>query len=675
MKHIFNQLLILTLVGLFVSCSDDDRDLGFVNSIPEPSNLKLTLQLSQDNSGVVVLTPSGESVAEFTLDLGDGSELLTLTPGESVTNTYPEGTYTATLTGKNLNGKTAEITQAVVVSFRPPENLVATVTGVPGDNFSINVSAEADFAVGFEVFFGDQEGEEPTPLMVGETIQYTYPDVGTYQLRVVALSGGAETAETTVEVVIENPIVLPIDFESETIDYAFGDFGGAINSVIDNPDPSGANTSAKVAQFIKEDGAEIFAGTVLELGEPISFAEFQAFTISSWSPKPGITVKLKLENANDPNISAEVDAMTSTTNSWETLIFDFSNADLKQDYSKVIVFFDFGNTGDNTTYYYDNIAQATPPSSAVRLPLDFENMDLDYGLIAFEGAESQIIDNPDPAGINTSGRVVETVKTDGAQFFAGTIIPLDEPIDFSSSEQIAMKTWSPKAGIPVRLKLENEDGSQFVELDANTTVTNQWEELVWDFTGQTAGIQFTKVVVFFEFIVDLPGDGSAYYFDDIQVKADGVQLPLDFEDPDLEYTIIGFEGAESARIANPDPSGINTSGNVVETTKTVGAQFFAGTAIPLDVPIVFGSNQQISIKTWSPKAGIPVRLKLENGNGDFVELDVNTTVENQWEELVWDFTGMDTTPSFDTVVIFFEFIVDLPGDGTTYYFDDIEFAN
>jgi hypothetical protein len=69
---------------------------------------------------------------------------------------------------------------------------------------------------------------------------------------------------------------------------------------------------------------------------------------------------------------------------------------------------------------------------------------------------------------------------------------LDVPIDFSESESISIKTWSPKADIPVRLKLEAADPAVFVELDVNTTAANQWETLTWDFTGQTAGIDFVN---------------------------------------------------------------------------------------------------------------------------------------------------------------------------------------
>ena len=61
----------------------------------------------------------------------------------------------------------------------------------------------------------------------------------------------------------------------------------------------------------------------------------------------------------------------------------------------------------------------------------------------------------------------------------------------------------------------------------------------------------------------------------------------------------------------------------------------------LDVPIDFSESESISIKTWSPKADIPVRLKLEGSAGEVLELDVNTTVENQWEDFDLGFHRTD----------------------------------
>jgi len=65
-------------------------------------------------------------------------------------------------------------------------------------------------------------------------------------------------------------------------------------------------------------------------------------------------LKVKLENAAG-NISKEVDARITKKNTWEELSFDFTGIDTSATYTKVVVFFDFGEKGDDTTYYYDEI--------------------------------------------------------------------------------------------------------------------------------------------------------------------------------------------------------------------------------------------------------------------------------------------------------------------------------
>ena len=161
--------------------------------------------------------------------------------------------------------------------------------------------------------------------------------------------------------------------------------------------------------------------------------------------------------------------------------------------------------------------------------------------------------------------------------------------------------------------------------------------------------------------------------------------PIDFEPGGFgdTWTWTVFENDTNSAleiVTNPDPSGINTSETVAKFTALqagqpfAGAAFFAGSAMGLTVPIDFSISESVSIKTWSPKADIPVRLKLEGPGGEFIELDVNTTLENEWETLTWDFTGQTAGVDWLTVVLFFEFVIDLPGDGTTYYYDDIRIA-
>jgi len=126
-----------------------------------------------------------------------------------------------------------------------------------------------------DIYFGEVSDEEPVNALPGEEVQYTYTDPGDYIIKVIAKSGGAATTEYSETITISaasDPVNLPIDFESFTINYAFGDFGNVVSEVIDNPDASGINTSARVAQSFKPNGAETWAGSLLTLGEPIDFS-------------------------------------------------------------------------------------------------------------------------------------------------------------------------------------------------------------------------------------------------------------------------------------------------------------------------------------------------------------------------------------------------------------------
>ena len=469
-------------------------------------------------------------------------------------------------------------------------------------------------------------------------------------------------------------VELPVDFESATANYNVIGFGNVDVAVEANPDPSGINTSNTVVRSTKTVGAEFWGGVEMSLDTAIDFSASEMISIKTWSPKADIPVRLKIEDGTGWFL--ELDVNTTVDGQWEILTWDFTGQTAGVDVNKVVVFFEFieGLPGDGSVYYYDDIEVFTPVVDLVELPVDFESATANYNVIGFGNVDVAVEANPDPSGINTSNTVVRSTKTVGAEFWGGVEMSLDTAIDFSASEMISIKTWSPKADIPVRLKIEDGTG-WFLELDVNTTVEGQWEILTWDFTGQTAGVDVNKVVVFFEFIEGLPGDGSVYYYDDIEVftpVVDLVELPVDFESATANYNVIGFGNVDVAVEANPDSSGINTSNTVVRSTKTVGAEFWGGVEMSLDTAIDFSASEMISIKTWSPKADIPVRLKIEDGTGWFLELDVNTTVEGQWEILTWDFTGQTAGVDVNKVVVFFEFIEGLPGDGSVYYYDDIE---
>jgi uncharacterized membrane protein len=234
-KYLLNIFLASILV--FACVEEIENNIDFVDTIDVPTNISAMISITQDNTGVVTITPTGEGVVSYSVDFGDGSnESESINPGNSVVHTYPEGTYEATIIAVGLNGEVTETVVSVVVSYSAPENLVVVINNVPGNPFDINVSATADLAASFEVYFGDQGPEEaPTPLQIGETLTYTYSAVGEYSVTVVALSGGAATTEYIEVITITNPLLMPIDFEDSSLNYSFVDFGNAQSTVIPNP--------------------------------------------------------------------------------------------------------------------------------------------------------------------------------------------------------------------------------------------------------------------------------------------------------------------------------------------------------------------------------------------------------------------------------------------------------
>ena len=142
------------------------------------------------------------------------------------------------------------------------------------------------------------------------------------------------------------------------------------------------------------------------------------------------------------------------------------------------------------------------------LPIDFENEDPVF--TTFGNSTYAIVNNPDATGINTSGRVLETDH--GNEPWAGLFVDLDNPLDFSTNQNIAFKLWSPATGV-VRVKVENSaDTNDFVEIDVNATTANAWEEIVVDFSSATSGV-YDRIVLFPGW--NVPNAGT-YYIDDIE---------------------------------------------------------------------------------------------------------------------------------------------------------------
>ena len=669
MKNIFRIILAVFVSTAVISCDKDDDSLGVdLEGLTAPSNLGATFKITQDNTGMVTIIPTGEGANLFTVDFGDGSTPSEeISVGESVSHTYAEGDYNVVITGTNIAGESAEGTQPLTVSFRAPENLEININKDPQDSYTISVSATADYAAMYNVYFGDLENEEPTPLMAGETLSHTYETVGTYNVRVVALSGGEATIEATQEVTITDPLFLPVDFESEKLDYTWAGFGGASGEVVANPDMDGINTSSKVVELKKSAGAETWAGISLSLDEPLNFAEGTAVKMKAWSPKAGVPVLFKIEDSGsepdangNPTVFVEVISNTTTTGEWEEMTFDLSSYaafDPSVDYDRVIVFYDFGNTGEGTSFYFDDIRLTN--LEPLKLPVTFDSSAINYSPAVFGGASFEVVTNPDKSGANTSTTMVGAL-TNAGNAWEGASFNLEEPADFSGDNKtITMKLWSDVA-LPVLLKFEGGvNGERQTEVVANHGGTG-WEELSFNFStdavksyidgSQGVGEAFVPTGEYATMTIFIDGPGNSagtFYLDDIQKLQTGetsyISIFSDVADDVVvdtwrtdwsaaNYEEVTYEGKLSKHYTNLNFVGIETVANQLDITNMthMHVEFYTENATSFKVKLVdFGPNGVYE----------------QGGDNTEHEVVIENPAQNQWVSVdipLSDFTNLTT---------------------------------
>ncbi len=697
-KYIFGISLLLLLI---TGCKKDFfGDTSLAGSAAKAAKLSVLFDITHDNTGLVTITPNGEGAVSYDVYYGDATTApVTLTAGKSTQHTYAEGLYPVKIIGYNISGQSTEITQQLTVSFKAPENLKVTVTATV---LTVNVTATAMFETFFKVYYGDSTTASPvpfTPFLEGQTVNHTYASAGTYIIKVVALSGGAATTTYLDTIKIAKQIDLPISFDDPQVDYTTIDFGGNQSAVSADP-TSSAN---KVLKIIKTTGAEVWAGTTMSTS--LGFATKIPITSSTsrismrvYSPAAGLVVRMKIEDHKDNTHSVETNTNTTVANQWETLVFDFKNQapgtaalNLTYTFDKASVFFDFGNGGNGKAYYFDDVKMMPKSLAQIDLPVTFDDPKVDYTMTDFAGDQSAIAADP----TNAANNVLKVIKTNGAIFYAGTTIGASAgfataiPISANNSK-ISVRVYSPAAGLTIKLKIEDHnDANRSVETDTKTTLVNQWETLIFDFnmpaTNNTLNPAFIydKATIFFDF--GNAGNGNTYYFDDVKMMAaplSQINLPVTFDDATVDYSVTDF-GRNSSSIV-PDPT--NGSNMVLKTIKVNGSEVWAGTTLGKDLGFVraipiSATATKMSIRIYSPAAGLDIKLKIEDhkDNNRSVETDTKTTVANQWETLVFDFSmpAPNTNPInssyvYDKASIFFDF--GNAGNGKAYYTDDVKFV-
>ena len=79
MRILKNFTVLFFLTAFIISCVDENEsNADFVGTISEPTNISALVSITQDNTGLVTITPTGEGVVTFHVDYGDGSCFLVI---------------------------------------------------------------------------------------------------------------------------------------------------------------------------------------------------------------------------------------------------------------------------------------------------------------------------------------------------------------------------------------------------------------------------------------------------------------------------------------------------------------------------------------------------------------------------------------------------------------------
>ena len=630
-------------------------------------------------------------------------------------------------------------------------NLDFTVT-VGDSPLEVIVDPSANGAESFQIYF-DAVGDANTfETSTGDAVTHTYPaSDSSYTIKVVASnSNGAEDVELTkTHSVVAPRLVAGFETTGEPV-VKVGP--GMTFSIASNPSATG-NSSANAASIVSAgdlyEAVILYPNVAVDMTQEgkktISFDFYQETAAD-------VDLAVKLEGTvtqSDDIVDVEIQK-TVSGNGWQTVSFNFDterrnsypygsgqpqeqSLSALDSYVKLVIFIGFGQATTGT-FYIDNIRGGadgiTIPDTdgdtvidtldncrevagevdndgcpeVVALPSDdFEGS----GNITWNSATSGSNDagfgvnfsteaNPSSGGINTSANVGKYEDT-GAQY-ANMNFDYGQNFDLSSNHVVRVKVYVPTPATaytaPAQLAIKLQDGSSSAPWETQAEIVQAyqydvWQELVFNFSAQSAATNFSRIVV--QFNSENNNETVVAYIDDFVMNNDAsdpapttAALPNDDFDGNGNITWnsatsgsndAGF-GVNFSTEANPNASGINTSANVGKYEDT-GAQY-ANMNFDYGQNFDLSSNHVVRVKVYVPTpataytAPAQLAIKLQDGSSSApwetqAEL-IQPYQYDTWQQLEFDFSAQAAATNFSRIVV--QFNSENNYEGVVAYIDD-----
>jgi hypothetical protein len=257
--------------------------------------------------------------------------------------------------------------------------------------------------------------------------------------------------------------------------------------------------------------------------------EKDVVTLRVWSPAADKKVLLKLEDASNAGVYAEVQATTTEAGGWQTLTYDFGSVaglDHTKTYNKASVFPDFLAEAAGQIYWFDDakfldaVVAPPPPSAPAPAPGDLAQKPTRLAaevISLFSDDYTDVIVNDWSTGWDSAGVSDETIEGESVKRYDdllwAAIQFTSEPIDATDMTHLHLDVWKRDPDTPLKIKVVdfgadgvyNEvDGDDVEhELSFNTSGTqdipgNQWASLdipLSSFTGLTTRAHLAQMIL------------------------------------------------------------------------------------------------------------------------------------------------------------------------------------
>ena len=684
MKTINKFFTLLFVFTAFVSCKEDfleETDFGIV----APSNVNATFNITQDNTGLVTITPTAVGAVKFDVDFGDGSEVATgIAAGKHAKHTFTEGTHTIGITAIGLGNLKTAASVELMVSFKAPQNLVVAITNSTTISRQVDVVATADYATSFDVTPG-VDGAEVASAIIVETASYKYAAAGTYTITVTAKGGAIETTSMSQDfevTALMQPVAsapTPKDRPSSSVIsvYSSSYAAQAVTNFDGFPDWGQGGQGSSWAEFDLNGDKMLQYVNLSYQGNQFDAVDLSGMEYVHMDVWTADMDKLELSIIQTAIPQETPIVVDLTKDEWTSIDIPLSSyTDLGQAVTAIDQLKYVGTPWATGSVFIDNVYFYK--ASEVKLPIRF-NQEENFAGVG--GASVELSTDPDDSSNNTAK------VTNGGNDWETAEIMLDVPISITSGgdNKYSVRIYSPDANAhALMMKLEQSGDNEFIELSQPFQGAG-WNTVNFDFSTITAqawpnpgaawdgNADFKKLVFFIDGGSATPG---VYHLDDVALNSSLYGLPIYFNDAAIPFAGVG--GASFEMSVDPDDATNNTGkltngGNDWETAELV---------MERPISIVSGADNSIFVDIYSPDdAAHALMIKLEqSGANEYIELsvpfqgagwnrvhfDLSTVTAQAWPNPGAEWDG---NADFKKLVFFVDGGSATPG---VYHFDNIE---